>query len=135
EEGLAVLAQAFAGGAVEFTGRHFQISGLRVAPPPVQPGGPPIFLGAGCEVAVRRAARLGCGLLAADAAAAFLYLAAWREAGRDPSEARIALRVDGAGEARRLARDLSAVGRLDLLFAAAADLETLARAATLRSNA
>jgi len=53
EEGLAILAQALGGSAVEFTGRHFQIAGVRVAPPAVQPGGPPIFLGAHAEVAVR----------------------------------------------------------------------------------
>ncbi len=135
EEGLAILAQALGGGVVEFAGRHFQLSGIRVVPPPVQPGGSPVFLGAQAEVAVRRAARLGCGILAADPIAARLYLAAWREEGRDPSDARIALRVGLASDADRLsalAGELSAAGRLDLLFPGEGDPEALRRAAALR---
>jgi alkanesulfonate monooxygenase SsuD/methylene tetrahydromethanopterin reductase-like flavin-dependent oxidoreductase (luciferase family) len=138
EEGLAVLAQALAGSAVEFAGRHFRIAGVRVVPPAVQPGGPPIFLGAHAEVAVRRAARLGCGLVATEPAAASLYLAAWREAGRDPETARIALRVGrGADPERlhRLAAELAGAGRLDLVLPADADLAALARAGALRSAA
>jgi alkanesulfonate monooxygenase SsuD/methylene tetrahydromethanopterin reductase-like flavin-dependent oxidoreductase (luciferase family) len=138
EEGLAVLDQALAGGAVEFTGRHFRIAGVRIVPTPVQPGGPPIFLGAQAEVAVRRAARLGCGLVATEPAAAALYLAAWREAGRAPEGARIVLRVGGdadAGRLRELAAGLAGASRLDLALPANADLAALARSGALRSAA
>jgi alkanesulfonate monooxygenase SsuD/methylene tetrahydromethanopterin reductase-like flavin-dependent oxidoreductase (luciferase family) len=135
EEGLAVLGQAFSGGVVAFAGQHYTIEGVRLAPPPVQPGGPPIFLGALAEVAVRRAVRLGCGLVATDPAAASLYLSAWREAGRDPADARIALGVGSDRDPtalRALARELAAAGRLDLLVAGevgAAGLDSLRGAA------
>ncbi|HET6303334.1 MAG TPA: LLM class flavin-dependent oxidoreductase [Myxococcota bacterium] len=138
EEGLAILAQALGGSAVEFTGRHFQIAGVRVAPPAVQPGGPPIFLGAHAEVAVRRAVRLGCGLVATEPAAASLYLSAWREAGRDPEGARIVLRVGRDADSdllRALAADLAGAGRLDLVLPAGADLAALAHGGALRSGA
>jgi alkanesulfonate monooxygenase SsuD/methylene tetrahydromethanopterin reductase-like flavin-dependent oxidoreductase (luciferase family) len=138
EEGLAVLAQALGGGAVEFTGRHFQITGVRIVPAAVQSGGPPIFLGAHAEVAVRRAARLGCGLVATEPAAAALYLAAWREAGRASGGARIVLRVGRDADDRRLralAADLAGAGRLELVVPADADLAALARGGALRSAA
>jgi alkanesulfonate monooxygenase SsuD/methylene tetrahydromethanopterin reductase-like flavin-dependent oxidoreductase (luciferase family) len=138
EEGVAVLAQALGGGVVEFAGRHFEIHGVRVAPPPVQSGGPPVFLGARVEVAVRRAARLGCGLVATDPAAASLYLSAWREEGRDPAQARIALQIAGAPTGKRLralAAAFAAAGRLDLVVSGDVDLAALARIAALRSEA
>jgi alkanesulfonate monooxygenase SsuD/methylene tetrahydromethanopterin reductase-like flavin-dependent oxidoreductase (luciferase family) len=37
--------------------------GLNITPKPARPGGPPIWIGAGAEVAVRRAGRLGDGYL------------------------------------------------------------------------
>jgi alkanesulfonate monooxygenase SsuD/methylene tetrahydromethanopterin reductase-like flavin-dependent oxidoreductase (luciferase family) len=121
---------------VEFAGRHFEIHGVRVVPPPVQRGGPPVFLGARAEVAVRRAARLGCGIVGADAAAAALYLSAWREEGHDPANARIALQVEGSLDGdrlRALTAALAAAGRLDLLVPGSADPAALARIAALRS--
>ena len=97
---------------------------------------PPLLRGA--EVAVRRAARLGCGIVAADPAAAFLYLSAWREEGHDPANARIALQVEGSLDGdrlRALAADLAAAGRLDLVVPGDADRAALARIAALRSAA
>jgi alkanesulfonate monooxygenase SsuD/methylene tetrahydromethanopterin reductase-like flavin-dependent oxidoreductase (luciferase family) len=138
EEGLAVLAQALGGEVVEFAGRHFEIHGVRVVPPPVQRGGPPVFLGARAEVAVRRAARLGFGIVAADPAAASLYLSAWRAEGRDPAHARIALLIEGSLAGDRLvdlAAALAAAGRLDLVVPGDEDPAALARIAALRSDA
>lgn len=57
DEGLALL-KAFWSGADHYHGRHFHIDGP-VVPGPVQPGGPPIFVGGTGERAVRRAVELG----------------------------------------------------------------------------
>src|SRR5579884_2201365 len=58
EEALPLLRRLFAGEEVEHAGRHFRIVHPRLHPGPVQPGGPPIWLGGWVEAAVRRAARL-----------------------------------------------------------------------------
>lgn len=68
-----------------------------VTPKPARQGGPPIYLGAGTEAAVRRAARIADGFLASNPT-----VDVWREncawlrdeldrAGRDPSTFRLAL--------------------------------------------
>jgi alkanesulfonate monooxygenase SsuD/methylene tetrahydromethanopterin reductase-like flavin-dependent oxidoreductase (luciferase family) len=97
EEALALLRQAFSAEPIEFEGRFHTLHGLAVWPPPVRPGGPPIWIAAGADTAARRAARLGDGLLcppgpAAETAAA-AFLAAWREAGRPLADARLALEL------------------------------------------
>jgi probable F420-dependent oxidoreductase len=61
---LAVLRQAWAEGPVTGDGRHFHYPGLNLTPKPAQPGGPPIWLGAGAEPAVRRVGRVADGYLA-----------------------------------------------------------------------
>ena len=64
---LAVLRQAWSDGLVTGDGRHYRYDGLYVTPKPAQPGGPPIWLGAGAEPAVRRVGRLADGYLAGPA--------------------------------------------------------------------
>ena len=63
EEALAVLRALFGPEPVDFRGRHYALSGLRGSPRPVQPGGPPIFVGGGGRrllgVAGRRADIVG----------------------------------------------------------------------------
>jgi len=94
---LAVLRQAWSDGAVTGDGRHFHYPDLSVTPKPAQAGGPPIWLGAGAEPAVRRAGRLADGYLAGPASPQ--GLARRREwvrdaadtAGRDPEAVRIGL--------------------------------------------
>jgi probable F420-dependent oxidoreductase len=56
---IAVLRQAWSAGLTRGDGRHFVYDGLYVTPKPAQPGGPPIWIGAGAEPAVRRVGRLG----------------------------------------------------------------------------
>jgi alkanesulfonate monooxygenase SsuD/methylene tetrahydromethanopterin reductase-like flavin-dependent oxidoreductase (luciferase family) len=93
EEAIEVLRQALSGREVDFAGCHYRISGVRIVPPPVQPGGPPLWVGAEAEVALRRVARLGLGVLAATPQGARSFLAAWHAQGRDPARARIAIRI------------------------------------------
>ena len=69
------------------------MSEIAIAPRPVQRPGPPLWLGAAADAAIRRAARLGAGLLAQDAAAIGTYLDARRSlAVEEP--ARIALELE-----------------------------------------
>jgi probable F420-dependent oxidoreductase len=64
---LAVLRQAWSDGLVTGDGAHFRYGGLNVTPKPSKPGGPPIWLGAGAEAAVRRVGRLADGYFAGPA--------------------------------------------------------------------
>lgn len=57
DDGLALL-KAFWSGADHYHGRHFHVDGA-VVPGPVQPGGPPIWVGGTVERSVRRAVALG----------------------------------------------------------------------------
>ena len=50
---------AKADGTVVFEGEHHSVPGVEVHPKPLQPGGPPLWLGAASEGGQRRAARLG----------------------------------------------------------------------------
>jgi alkanesulfonate monooxygenase SsuD/methylene tetrahydromethanopterin reductase-like flavin-dependent oxidoreductase (luciferase family) len=92
EEAIVVLDRALRGEPVEFAGRHFAFSGVRVVPAPVQPGGPRLWIGGRAAPALRRAVRLGRGLLAPDLASVRTYREAWR-AERDPARLRVALRT------------------------------------------
>ncbi|KDN23777.1 LLM class flavin-dependent oxidoreductase, partial [Amycolatopsis rifamycinica] len=53
EETITLLRRLWSGEAVSHEGRHFAFSGVRLAPPPARPGGPPIWL-AGSGPALRR---------------------------------------------------------------------------------
>ncbi|GGM20847.1 LLM class flavin-dependent oxidoreductase [Dactylosporangium sucinum] len=60
EESVAVVRGLWSGAPVDFAGRHYTLKGQRISLPPVRPGGPPIWVGAGAHrTGARRAARLG----------------------------------------------------------------------------
>src|SRR5262245_26477036 len=63
EEALEVVRRAWADGPVRFAGRHFRCGDVEVHPKPVQPGGPPLWLGARAPEALAHAAQLGCGVV------------------------------------------------------------------------
>jgi alkanesulfonate monooxygenase SsuD/methylene tetrahydromethanopterin reductase-like flavin-dependent oxidoreductase (luciferase family) len=76
---------------VHFDGRFTRVGGATLSPRPVQRPGPPLWIGARGEKAIRRVARLGCHLmctLGPDPAP--MYLSALREEGRDPADFSIA---------------------------------------------
>ncbi|HEY6594019.1 MAG TPA: LLM class flavin-dependent oxidoreductase [Asanoa sp.] len=59
EESLTLIRRLWSGAPVDFAGRFFSVSDARPAVQPLQPGGPPVWIGGQAEGAVRRAARLG----------------------------------------------------------------------------
>ncbi|MGE5595238.1 MAG: LLM class flavin-dependent oxidoreductase [Hyphomicrobiales bacterium] len=64
EEGVEVIRAAWADGPATFEGRHYRFRDIDVRPKPVQRPGPEIWLAGRAEPAVRRAARIGDGLIA-----------------------------------------------------------------------
>ncbi len=62
-ECLAVLRRLWQGEEVSFAGRHFQLTGASINPPPAQQPHPPIWVAGRREAAMRRAARYGDGWL------------------------------------------------------------------------
>lgn len=94
DEALELLRALWAGGAVDFGGRFTRVPGLALSPGPVQPGGPPIWLGGRRPAAIRRAGRF------ADVWMPYMYSpeqlakslvevrAAAQDAGRDPDSVR-----------------------------------------------
>src|SRR6185437_4385339 len=58
-ETVEILRLAWAGERFSYAGKHFTFDDVIVAPPPVQPGGPPIWVGGSSLAAARRASRYG----------------------------------------------------------------------------
>jgi probable F420-dependent oxidoreductase len=63
DEAIQVAKRLWSGERVSFEGRYFQFSDIKLDPPPVQPGGPPIWVAGRSDAAIRRAALLGDGYL------------------------------------------------------------------------
>jgi alkanesulfonate monooxygenase SsuD/methylene tetrahydromethanopterin reductase-like flavin-dependent oxidoreductase (luciferase family) len=61
DESIGLLRRFWTSKPVNYSGRHFRYSGLRIHPPPARPGGPPIVVTGRRPVAMRRAAYLGDG--------------------------------------------------------------------------
>jgi alkanesulfonate monooxygenase SsuD/methylene tetrahydromethanopterin reductase-like flavin-dependent oxidoreductase (luciferase family) len=98
EAGITVLRQAWREPwLVEGDGEVFHYPRVNVTPHPARPGGPPIWIGAMAEPAVRRAGRIGDGLMATEASPAVFgeqvrwALEALHEAGRDPAAFEVAI--------------------------------------------
>lgn len=58
-ESVEVLRALWSGGAVTYRGEFFQIKDQTISIPPAQPGGPPLWIGAGVPATILRAARIG----------------------------------------------------------------------------
>lgn len=61
DESIGLLRRFWTSQPVDFSGRHFHYSGLRIHPPPARSGGPPIVVTGRKPAAMRRAALLGDG--------------------------------------------------------------------------
>jgi probable F420-dependent oxidoreductase len=64
DELIPALRAAWGEGPATFIGEHYRFEGVWLEPPPLQPGGPPIWMGGISEPALRRAARQGAGWMA-----------------------------------------------------------------------
>lgn len=94
DEALDVMKRLWSGERVDFDGRFTTVPGLTLEPGPVQPGGPPLWLGGRRPAAIRRAGRF------ADVWMPYMYSpeqvatslaevrAAAEAAGRDPAHIR-----------------------------------------------
>jgi probable F420-dependent oxidoreductase len=60
DEALEVVRLLWTGERVDFTGRHFRLTGAQIAPKPVQ-AALPMWIGGASEAAIRRTARVGTG--------------------------------------------------------------------------
>ena len=60
-EAIDLLRAFWSGEPVTHTGRHHQMTDVRIHPPPHQPGGPPLIVTGRQPVAMRRAAAVGDG--------------------------------------------------------------------------
>jgi probable F420-dependent oxidoreductase len=122
DEALELLRALWAGGPVEFAGRFTQVPGLSLDPGPVQPGGPPIWLGGRRPAAVRRAGRF------ADVWLPYMYTpeqvarslvevrAAAEQAGRDPASVRGAVYCWGAVDEDAAAARQSAIDTVSAVY-------------------
>ncbi len=103
EEAIAILRAAWDEGPIQFEGRHFQLDGIEVFPKPARPGGPPLWVGARAELALRRAARLDLGVLVDVRTEVSPYLHESLEAGSRPRVAVTGAGAEAADRANELA--------------------------------
>jgi probable F420-dependent oxidoreductase len=99
EEYLQVLRTLFTDRVSAFRGEFYTVPPSTMAPPPVQPGGPPILLGGTADPALRRAGRIAAGWVSSSRASlqdiargTQIVRRAAEEAGRDPDAVRIVVR-------------------------------------------
>jgi probable F420-dependent oxidoreductase len=62
-EALDIVRAAFENEYPEYTGEHWSVKDAGLQPRPIQPGGPPIWVGGSSKAAMRRAAEKGDGWL------------------------------------------------------------------------
>jgi probable F420-dependent oxidoreductase len=98
-EYIAVLRNLWADGVSEFTGGFYTVPRSRMAPKPVQPGGPPILLGGTAPAALERAGRIADGWVTSSRTdlsrigeGIEIVRSAAAAVGRDPDELRIVCR-------------------------------------------
>jgi alkanesulfonate monooxygenase SsuD/methylene tetrahydromethanopterin reductase-like flavin-dependent oxidoreductase (luciferase family) len=93
EEGLDLLRLAWSGERFDYRGKRWEFDDLLVTPRPVQPGGPPLWMGCMTEGGAHRAARYGLNLLPQGRRADSLDV--WREdlrsQGIAPGERRVGI--------------------------------------------
>jgi probable F420-dependent oxidoreductase len=116
---------------VSFDGRYYSITPSRLNPKPAQPGGPPIIVGASTPASVRRTARMRLGLNplwfgweSLEGAVEAFHTAA-REAGANPAELPIVVRVNEPLTSKPADGDAPLVGSPDQVAEALPRLEQL----------
>lgn len=116
---------------VSFEGRHYSITPSRLNPKPAQPGGPPIIVGASTPASIRRTARMKLGLNplwfgweALERTVGAFHTAA-REAGVDPVELPVVVRVNEPLTTKPAEGDAPLVGSPDQVAESLPRLEQL----------
>jgi len=96
-ESIPLIRRLFTEKSVSHQGKHYTLDNVSLSCPPVTPGGPPIYVAAMVDAAVKRAARIGDAWLIVNSAdiatirdQMAVYRAACGEAGRMPREYPIA---------------------------------------------
>ncbi len=128
DEYLPLLRRFWTDDVVDHSGEFYRVPPTTMAPKPVQPGGPPILLGAGAEPALRRAGRLADGWVSSSRAdlstigeSVRIVREAAADAGRDPEALRMVCR--GAVLVRAKSADRSPLtGTVEQIRADFADL-------------
>jgi alkanesulfonate monooxygenase SsuD/methylene tetrahydromethanopterin reductase-like flavin-dependent oxidoreductase (luciferase family) len=87
EEGVEIIRRAWTGEVVNFSGKRFNVEGVRITPVPENP--PPLLIGALADPAIERAARIGDGYLDTLNAGGAKYVDALSTVGKDAAEGRI----------------------------------------------
>lgn len=90
EEAIEIIRRCWTEEEFDYSGRHFNFRGVRCTPKPVQQPSIPIWIGAHVEAAIRRAARLGDGLLGGGPVGRAAYIKALTELGKDAEHPHIA---------------------------------------------
>jgi probable F420-dependent oxidoreductase len=105
DEGITLIRRYWTEPSVTFAGAFYRAEAMAMEPKPVQPGGPPIWIGGESDAALRRVGRLGDGWLAmfnSDEVAATApaniatIRAAAEDAGRDPATIGLQVRLTDA---------------------------------------
>jgi probable F420-dependent oxidoreductase len=135
EEFIAAMRAAWRPDPVSFSGEFYRIPEARIGPKPVQPGGPPVILGAYAPQAMVRAAKIADGIMPVVGSwTKFEVLRqiinsfrdAVRAAGRNLDRMNVVLRISGVigeetakeprglltGSAEQIAGDLSKLGEI-----------------------
>lgn len=73
DEAIEILQLAWRGERFSYESEHFSFEDVIVAPPPFQPGGPPLWIGGNSVFASKRAAKYGCGFMPDSGAGLDIY--------------------------------------------------------------
>jgi alkanesulfonate monooxygenase SsuD/methylene tetrahydromethanopterin reductase-like flavin-dependent oxidoreductase (luciferase family) len=90
DEMLEIIRRLWEGETVTFNGKYFQCAKAKLTPRPVQQPRPPMYIGGFAPNAVRRAARMGDGLLSGEPESIHIYLDELKKLGKDPYKAILA---------------------------------------------
>ena len=84
DEGLEIICRLWGGETVDYAGKHYQIAGAKLSPPPIQRPRPPLWVGGFAPAAAKRAARLADGYIgtAEMVEQAKLFREEWQRLGR-----------------------------------------------------
>jgi probable F420-dependent oxidoreductase len=114
DEAIELLRLYWTRPSVTFHGRFYHCEAMAVDPPPVQPGGPPVWLGGGSAAALKRVGRLADGWFAVGedprsiSNKVSIIIQAAQDAGRDPRSIGLHVLLGESSNLDRLASEVSA---------------------------